>query len=143
MSILTQIVLGSALLILCSLIHVAMLVWSIALLTKIGDRFEGLATKRYWSLMIGSAFSVIVVSHTIQVWIWALSFVAIGAITDFGEAIYFALVTYTTLGYGDVTLGAGSRIFGAMASVTGLLTFGLSTAFLAGLLARLLARKTD
>ncbi len=34
------------------------------------------------------------------------------------------------IGYGDITLGHIWRLFGAMAAVNGLLTFGLSTAFL-------------
>ena len=35
--------------------------------------------------------------------------------------------------FGDVVLGEGLRIFGAFASVTGLLAFGLSTAFMVAL----------
>ena len=52
-------------------------------------------------------------------------------------ALYFSLVTFTTLGYGDIVLGEGLRIFGAFASVTGLLAFGLSTAFLVALMTRM------
>jgi len=50
----------------------------------------------------------------------------------FPESIYFSLVTYAALGYGDVVLGEHFRIFGAMESVTGLLMFGITTAFLVG-----------
>ena len=73
-----------------------------------------------------------------QIWIWATSLVALGALPDIGEAIYFALVTYTTLGYGDVTVGDAFRVFAAMASETGLLSFGLSTALLVKLVGKLL-----
>lgn len=55
-----------------------------------------------------------------------------GAISSLGDAIYFALVTTTTLGYGDITLARDFRNFGAIAAVAGLLTFGLGTAFLIG-----------
>jgi hypothetical protein len=55
-----------------------------------------------------------------------------------GEAIYFALSTYTTLGYGDVILGREHRTFAAMAAVTGLLNIGLSTAFLVGMFSKML-----
>ena len=57
---------------------------------------------------------------------------------DWNSAVYFSLVSYTSLGYGDVVLGPGARIFGAFSSVTGLLSFGLSTAFLVALMTRLL-----
>ncbi len=61
----------------------------------------------------------------------------LGALPGFAEAIYFAIVTYTTLGYGDIVLDANFRVFAALSSVTGLLNFGLSTAFLVGILSRL------
>jgi len=66
------------------------------------------------------------------VWIWSSGFVLSGALPDWNTAVYFSLVTYTTLGYGDVILGPGLRIFAAFSAVTGLLGFGISTAFLVG-----------
>ena len=72
-----------------------------------------------------------------------MSVLVMGVLPDIGEAIYFALVTYTTLGYGDVTLPTGYRIFGAFGSVTGLLAFGLSTALLVGLFGRLMQREVE
>ena len=56
------------------------------------------------------------------------------------EALYFALASFTTLGYGDVLLGEHTRIFGAFSAVTGMLTFGVSTAFLVGLIGRALPK---
>ncbi len=83
-------------------------------------------------MLIFVALSYIIFAHTLQVWIWSSGFVLAKALPDWNTAIYFSLVTYTTLGYGDVVLGPGLRIFAAFASVTGLLGFGLSTAFLVG-----------
>lgn len=143
MTTLAQILLGTALLIVCSLLHVVFLVWAVGMLERFGHRVSGLAPAQHRGLLIGSMFATVVFSHTLQVWIWAVAFVVLGAIDGLSQSIYFALVTYTTLGYGDVTLGPIFRIFGAMSAVTGLLTFGLSTAFLAGLLARLLPRPAN
>jgi len=83
-------------------------------------------------MLIFVALSYVLFAHTLQVWIWSSGFVLAEAISDWNTAIYFSLVTYTTLGYGDVVLGPGLRIFAAFASVTGLLGFGISTAFLVG-----------
>ena len=55
-------------------------------------------------------------------------------------SVYFSLASFTTLGYGDVTLGEDIRVFGAFTAVTGMLTFGVSTAFLVGLIARALPK---
>ncbi len=90
------------------------------------------------AVFLGAAVGVIVVGNTVQIWIWALSFIALNAIPSLADAIYFSLVTYTTLGYGDITLQEGSRIYAAMAAVTGLLNFGLSTAFLFGVFSKVL-----
>jgi hypothetical protein len=75
----------------------------------------------------------------VQVYIWAITFWAGGMLDTPETSIYFALVSYTTLGYGDVTLGATYRIYGAMASVAGVFTIGMSTAFLVSFFSELLA----
>ena len=82
--------------------------------------------------MTVAVFLAIVGAHTVQIYIWALAFWLTGALLTFPESIYFSLVTYAALGYGDVVLGEHFRIFGAMESVTGLLMFGITTAFLVG-----------
>ncbi len=120
-----QIALGSAVLAVASSVHIAVLVAAIGLLPAIAGDVGGLN----WFLIL-AAFVAILLGHTLQVWIWALILRAIGAIHALEDAVYFTLVTSTTLGYGDITLGHRWRLFGAMAAVNGLLTFGLSTAFL-------------
>jgi hypothetical protein len=44
------------------------------------------------------------------------------------EAVYFALVSYTTLGFGDVVLSREWRILSGMVGANGFLNFGLLTA---------------
>lgn len=39
------------------------------------------------------------------------------ALKTIEDAVYYALVTSTTLGYGDITLGKAHRILGSMAAV--------------------------
>lgn len=122
---LRQLAAGSVLLLIASALHIAVLVTVIEALPSMFARFGD----THWP-MIFAAFAAILVGHTIQIWIWALVLIRIKAIDALENAIYFTLVTSTTLGYGDITLGARWRLFGAMAAVNGLLTFGLSTAFL-------------
>lgn len=138
MSLTFQIMLGSGFLALCSAIHIALILCAIHLVKAIGSRHKEPHGISHFGLMIGAAFAVIVFSHTAQIWIWAASFMVLGALVNINDALYFSLVTYTTLGYGDVTVSNGFRTFAAMAAVTGLLNFGLSTAFLVGLLTKLL-----
>lgn len=133
-----QIVWGSVLLLVCSGAHLVVLMATAGLLQRLGDRYPKPLKGGHWGTITAIAFIAVIAAHTIQVWLWAFSFIVLGALNAFHDAIYFALVTYTTLGYGDVIVGENFRLFAAMAAVTGLLNFGLSTAFLVGLLARLL-----
>ena len=126
-----QLLLGSAVLGLASTIHIAVLLTAIEVLPLVANGAPGVR----WFL-IAIAFAAILIGHTLQVWLWALALMTLRAIGSLEDAIYFALVTSTTLGYGDITLERRWRLFGAFAAVNGLLTFGLSTAFLIEVFAR-------
>lgn len=138
MTIAAQIFWGSLVLGICSVVHIGVLVWSVSLLKMLGPRMAHYSAKVRMTVFLSKAFGFVIISHSIQVWILAFSFIIIGAISGLSDAIYFSLTTYTTLGYGDIILHDNFRVYGAMASVTGLLNIGLSTAYLAGLLGRLL-----
>lgn len=131
-----QIFWGSVVLGLCCLLQVFMVARGIVTIQSMARRFS--QSHRWWHTyaILCSAFAVVVLSHTLQVWIWAFALLraeGMEILSTRHEAVYFSLVTYTTLGYGDVTLTADHNIYGAFASVTGMLSFGLSTAFLVGL----------
>lgn len=129
-----QIALGSSILGLCAAIH---LILMIRVVRKLG-RLHKTHTHIHWGWFIAAAFAAVVLGHAIQLWIWAGSFIALGEFQTIDEAIYFSLTTYTTLGYGDIIVSESIRIFAAIAAVTGLLNFGLSTAFLVELVIRFL-----
>lgn len=134
--------LGSFLLVLCTFIHVGVMVWLTRRLRVTLGALENTTAKRYFTVHAGVILALML-SHTIHLYIWALSLWALGALPGHEEPIYFALVTYTTVGYGDTTLGPAFRIFGAMASVNGILAFGMTTAFLVGLFPRFIGLPND
>jgi voltage-gated potassium channel Kch len=54
-------------------------------------------------------------------------------ITEFDtieKAIYFSLVTFTTLGYGDITISSANRILAGLEAINGILLIGWSTAYM-------------
>jgi hypothetical protein len=67
---------------------------------------------------------------TVSVWIWAFAFWVLNLFGTMEESVYFALVTYTTLGFGDVLLDHDWRLLSGLAATNGLLNFGLLTALL-------------
>lgn len=64
------------------------------------------------------------------VWLWASAFRALSVFPTWELAAYFALETFTTLGFGDVLAPPRWRILAGMAAANGLLNFGLMTAVL-------------
>ena len=61
---------------------------------------------------------------TIDVWIWAMAFDLIGVLPTLEASVYFALVSFTTVGYGDVVLPQEWRLLGGMCGANGFMIFG-------------------
>ena len=64
------------------------------------------------------------------VWVWALTMMALGVFDTLELSVYFSLVAFTTLGFGDVLLPVEWRLLGGLAAANGLLNIGLVTALL-------------
>lgn len=94
-------------------------------------------------VLVLTAISILSVITLAESMIWAAGFALIGPITDFWAALYFAIVTLTTLGYGDIVLGADARLIASLYALAGLFVMGLSTAFVVEILRRLDFRHTS
>ena len=71
--------------------------------------------------------------HVIEVHLWALVYVFLpgqAGLNNYAEAVYFSIVTLTTLGYGDITLNAQWQLLSGMEAMVGIMVFGLTTATL-------------
>jgi Flp pilus assembly protein protease CpaA len=73
--------------------------------------------------------------------LWAGTYMIFGTFQTFEEALYFSIVTFTTLGYGDITLDADWRLLASIEASTGIIIFGWSTAILMAVVQRLYFRK--
>jgi hypothetical protein len=69
--------------------------------------------------------------------IWAWTYHYIGAIDNFDKALYFSIVTITTLGYGDITLHESWRLLSSFEAAIGIIIFGWSTAIVMAAVQRL------
>lgn len=81
-------------------------------------------------LMLVSVGIWVLAVITAGVWVWAFALRGLGAFATLEEAMYFALVAFSTLGLGDVVPPPEWRILAAMAAVNGFLSFGLMTGLL-------------
>ena len=76
---------------------------------------------------------VLLMLHVLEAFIWALLYLALPAqagLNNLHEAFYFSLVTFTTLGYGDLTLHSNWQLLAGIEGMVGILVFGLTTALL-------------
>ena len=80
---------------------------------------------------------------TVAVWLWATALFQLEIFVTFEAAVYFALVAFTTLGFGDILLPQEWRLLGGMAAANGLLLFGLLTAILVETLRETRQRQRD
>ncbi|RMD95028.1 MAG: two pore domain potassium channel family protein [Alphaproteobacteria bacterium] len=67
---------------------------------------------------------------TVATWVWAIALWALGVFVTFETALYFSMVAFTTLGFGDILLPQEWRLLAGMSAVNGLLMIGFLTASL-------------
>lgn len=137
MLVLTQIAIGSALLVGGKMMQIAVIVWIIRALRE-NKAFAEIPTLTEAFKNSAVVFVPLLLVHTVHIYAWAIVLWLVGALAGYEEPIYFSISTYTTVGYGDVTLEKGFRIFGSMGGVHGILAFGLTTAFLVGLFSKII-----
>ena len=69
----------------------------------------------------------------LEVWLWALLYLfdpLVTALPDLETAFYFSMVTFTTLGYGDVVLTGPWRMLASIQAANGVIIFGWTTALI-------------
>ncbi|MBT8425454.1 MAG: two pore domain potassium channel family protein [Boseongicola sp.] len=94
-------------------------------------------------IVLSLSLSWTLLMMTAAVWLWATAFYVVGIFDAFEPSVYFALVAFTTLGFGDVLLPDEWRLLGGMAAANGLLMFGLLTAILVEILRATRMRQRD
>ncbi|WP_342078090.1 ion channel [Yoonia sp. SS1-5] len=88
-------------------------------------------------LVLCGAALWILAQMTAAVWLWAFAMLALDIFETLELSVYFALVAFTTLGFGDVLLPVEWRLLGGMAALNGLLNIGLVTAAMVEMLRQL------
>jgi hypothetical protein len=86
---------------------------------------------RFWPitwLLIRIAWLLIMI-HLLAIFVWAFFFSLAKCLPNLESSFYFSAVTYATIGYGDLVLPKEWRMLGPIEGFTGILMFGLSTAF--------------
>ncbi|NAZ37074.1 two pore domain potassium channel family protein [Rubellimicrobium sp. CFH 75288] len=81
-------------------------------------------------LVVTGAGALVLAVVLAGVTIWTVALRWSGLFADWETAYYYALASYTTVGYGDVVVTGDRRILGAMAAANGFINIGLLTTLL-------------
>jgi hypothetical protein len=68
--------------------------------------------------------------HGVEIWFYGLVYLALGAIGELREAVYFSTITYGAIGYSDEVMAERWRLVSAIEGINGIIMIGWSTAFL-------------
>lgn len=100
-----------------------MLQWSVA---RLNLHRHGLGAR---SLVVATVLGLFAL-HTIEIWMWAVAYVVLGAMPNLRDALFFSTLAFSTLGAEGVSVASEWGLFGAMEGVNGFLLIGWSTAYL-------------
>lgn len=123
-----QLVIGSALIGFTAVLHMAGILAVVTWLrrTEVPHGPDGYKHAiRVFAVAILGVFAL----HTVEIWCWALLYMVLGEFQSLERALYFSTVTFTTLGYGDITLSARWQLLSGLEAASGIILFGVSTAF--------------
>ena len=95
------------------------------------------------SIILGAATLVAIILHAIEAAIWAGVYLALGALPDSKSAVLYSLSAMTTYGHEHFDLANHWQLMGALEALNGMILFGLTTAFLYGMIRELLAVRRD
>lgn len=126
---LLNIILGACLLLVTCGIHILGMMLVMRLLRLEGGPLRQ-RFRRIRAYPVGETVLVMAIVSILEVLLWAATYIALGEIQDLEPAFYFSMVTFTTLGYGDIVLGEGWRLLASFQAATGILMFGWTTAIL-------------
>lgn len=85
---------------------------------------------RRFALVIGVVAVFASLLHGLEAAIWAFAYWQLGALPDLRSAMLYSVSAMTTYGHASLILAPGWRMMGALEALTGMLLFGLTTAFL-------------
>jgi len=134
---LRQIVLGSVLILATSVVHSVVTVVLLRTLPTLHADHLLLRTLPARIGLVAGVALILFLTTFVEVTIWAGSYLSVGAIEGFEPALYFSMVTFTTLGYGDIVLDGTWRLLASFQAALGVIMFGWTTALIVALIQRI------
>jgi len=87
-----------------------------------------------FAVVMGTTTLLATSLHALEAGIWAVSYRFLGALPDYKSAMLYSLNAITTYGHENLSLEPSWQLLGAIEALNGCLLFGLTTAFLFGMI---------
>lgn len=135
---LLQLFIGSIIITLSIIIEVVFIFIAVQRMSKLGE--TNAVSSNLFAIMLYLVCITLwlLLAFSIVIWVWAFTFFSLGSFGSLEEALYFSMVAFTSLGFGDLVLGENWRLLSGMIAANGLLLFGLNTAVLVETLRQIL-----
>ena len=128
-----NIIIAACMLVVTTAIHAG----GMLLVMQMSASHKGPSIKRLTRLSLISGVVILMfLASVLEVLVWAITYLALNAIEGFERALYFSMVTFTTLGYGDVVLAEQWRLLSSFEAANGIIMFGWTTAIVIAVVQR-------
>ena len=119
-------------------------VFYIIVMSLVRNLKRGVLGARLWVNLafVMSATLIALAGHLMEITLWAFALEICGAVADVSAALYSSAGSYTTAS-SDIVLPPRWKLLGPFEAVSGMLMFGVTTAFIFAVIQRLIHLRID
>ena len=125
-----QIVWGVALMVATTFVHAGCTGLLLRVLRNVHLDHWAVRSPLLQTFLITGVVVLLLLASLVESGLWAATYLYLGTLSHFEEAFYFSTVTFTTLGFGDITLEPEWRVLASLEAANGIVLFGWSTALI-------------
>ena len=124
---------GMGMMVLTIIIHALFMVGGVKVARWRRSRFGDVGKEMLKAVLLSALTVWMFLAIVLEAGLWALFYLfdpLITALPDLETAFYFSMVTFTTLGFGDVVLTGQWRTLASIQAANGVIIFGWTTALI-------------
>jgi Ion channel len=125
-----QVWVGCVLTFLTTVVHAGGMGLALRVLGRVRPEGRRLKSALGKASLVAELVLVMFLASILESTMWASTYLGVGAFASFEPALYFSMVTFTTLGYGDLVVTGDWRLFASFEAATGTIMFGWTTALI-------------
>jgi hypothetical protein len=124
---------GLGMMVLTIIIHALFMVAGVKVARWRRSRFGDVGKEMVKAVLLSALTVWMFLAIVLEAGLWALLYLfdpLVAELPDLETAFYFSMVTYTTLGFGDVVLTGPWRMLASIQAANGVIIFGWTTALI-------------